>query len=105
VIGGVGNAVLGDGADGLAGDKDCHGEVAERLQVERDGIANDLGSGGDFDGGLAMEERGNRVALDGTACASECDVGAADFQPGCAEGITENDTDALAAYRYVDDLE
>ena len=96
--------MLRDGGDGLAGDEEGDGEVAERRQVERDGIADDLGAGGDVDGGLAVEERGNGGALDGAAGAGEGDVGAADFQGCGAEGVAENDADAGAADGHVDDL-
>ena len=104
VVGLVGEAVLRDGGDGLAGNEEGDGEVAERRQVERDGIADDLGAGGDVDGGLTVEERGYSGALDGAFRACECDVGGADLQGCGAERVAEDDADTGAAEGHVDDL-
>ena len=54
--------------------------------------------------GWPWKSAGTAVPLMAPTGAGECDVGAADLQRCGAEGVAENDADARAADRDVDDL-
>ena len=104
VVGLVGEAVLRDGGDGLAGDEEGDGEVAERRQVEAMGSLTTRAPGGMVTVGWPWKSAGTAVPLMAPPGAGEGDVGAADGEGVGAELVGEDDADGGAAEGDVDDL-